>query len=186
MRPVLLRAEHLVLDQPQEADVEDIHRICQEPVMSRFMTLPSPYRHEDAEYFVNQHVPNGWQQGTEFTWAIRDIDGGPLLGVVAHRTGLCDLGYWLGAEHRGRGLMTRSVDAVLSWLVVHGTPVVNWECLVGNRASAAVARRTGFSYTGTAPSGIPFRDGSRPDAWHGVRDAAHPSPDDAAWPEESF
>ncbi|MET0590286.1 MAG: GNAT family N-acetyltransferase [Naasia sp.] len=186
MQPVVLRTERLVLDQLREADVDDVARYCQEPVMSRYMTLPSPYRREDAEFFVSQHVPAGWRSAEEFTWAIRGRGDDALLGVVAHRTALCDLGYWLGAEHRGNGYMAEAVDGVLSWLAVQGTRVVTWECLVGNRASAAIARRTGFRYTGTGPSNVVFRDGSQPPAWHGVRDADHPVDHEGPWPEESY
>jgi RimJ/RimL family protein N-acetyltransferase len=38
----------------------------------------------------------------------------------------------------------------------------------GNTASAGVARKTGFRYTGERPSELTFRDGSHPLAWHGV------------------
>lgn len=175
-----------MLDQPGEADLDQITRFCQEPVMARFMTLPVPYRRDDAEFFVDTHVPAGWAADAELTWAIRRQGDPALLGMIAHRRQLLDLGYWLGAEHRGHGYMAEAVTTVVEWLAETGTPVVNWECLVGNTASAAVARRTGFAYTGLGPSNVVFRDGATPPAWHGVRDANRPDAPSGDWPEESF
>jgi RimJ/RimL family protein N-acetyltransferase len=186
VEPIVLRTSRLVLDQPGEADLDDITRFCQDPVMARFMTLPAPYRREDAAYFVDTHVPAGWSTDAEMTWAIRRSDDPALLGMIAHRAELADLGYWLGRDHRGHGFMTEAVGAVLDRLAATGTPVVNWECLVGNTPSAAVARRTGFAYVGTGPSNVVFRDGSTPPAWHGVRDADRPDAPSGDWPEESF
>ena len=183
MLPVELRTARLVLDQPSTDDVDAITRYCQVFSGAGTMTLPHPYRRVDAEYFVEEYVPQGWADDAEFTWAIREQVGGPLLGVLGYRSGLGDVGYWLGTEHHGRGIMTEALLGMLDWLAASGTTRVEWECVVGNRASAAVARRSGFVYTGTAPARVPFPDG-QPLAWHGVRDVVDPLPA-ADWPEES-
>lgn len=178
----VLRTARLVLDAPEPDDRERVIEYCRDPVFERFMVLPWPYQPEHADFFLQKLVPEGWAGGSEWTWALRESDGGPLLGVIGYRAELADLGYWLGAPHRGRGLMTEAVTAVLDHVFAAGVPLVNWECMVGNGASASVARKTGFTYTGTRPARIPTRDGTFPDAWHAQLRAAEPRAPQPGWP----
>ncbi|BDZ45833.1 GNAT family N-acetyltransferase [Naasia aerilata] len=176
MTPVVLRTDRLVLDQPLEEDVDDIVRYCQDPLFERYLTVPWPYGRADAESFVREFVPQGWMDGRECTWALRLRDEGALLGVVAFRSERSDLGYWLGAPFRGRGYMSEAVAAVVDFAFQSGVPLVRWECLVGNTASATLARKAGFAFTGEAPSSVPYRDGSFPASWHGVLHASQQRP----------
>jgi RimJ/RimL family protein N-acetyltransferase len=181
MVPFELRTDRLVLDEPDEADIDDITRFCQDPRFARFLTLPAPYSRRDAAHFVRQHVPEGWATDTEYTWAIRRTGAtGALLGMIGLRTARPDLGYWLGEPHRGHGFMTEAVGAVTAWALRSGWDHVEWECVAGNTDSAAVARRSGFAYTGEGPSILTFRNGSHPHSWHGV--LPPPAGDPIPWP----
>ncbi|MET0725656.1 MAG: GNAT family N-acetyltransferase [Leifsonia sp.] len=190
MRPITLRTERLVLDQPADGDVEGIAEYCRDPLFQRWLTTPWPYERRHAEGYVTGLVPDGWASGTEMTWAMRTHDAGPLIGVVCYRTERSDVGFWLGADARGRGYMREALGAVAQWAFVSGdvphTDALTWEALVGNRASAAVAQAVGFAFTGTAPSSLPTRDGSLQPSWHGIllrsNDAAQAL---ASWPEET-
>jgi RimJ/RimL family protein N-acetyltransferase len=169
MRPYVLEDAELRLDQPGPDDVAAITEHCQDPIFERFLTLPWPYRIGDAHYFVEEHVPRGWSNGNEFTWAVRAAAGAPLVGIIGFRTARSDLGFWLGAAHRGRGIMPRAVGLVTGHLLGGGLPgihVVRWECVVGNTSSLAVARKCGFTFTGTKPANVAARDGSHPESWH--------------------
>lgn len=64
--------------------------------------------------------------------------------------------------------MPEALTAVADWAFQRGERELRWECVLGNRASLAAARKAGFRYTGQRPAEIPMRDGSRPEAWHGV------------------
>lgn len=182
MKPIELESERLVLDQPTAADIPLIVEYCRDPLFERYMTLPWPYERKHAEYFVNDLVPKGWALDAEYTWALRTESGGELLGVIGSRTTARDLGYWLGAPHRGNGYMTEAVGSVLGWLFGLGWNLVSWECVVGNAASASVARKCGFRYTGSAPSHGAFRDGSRPMAWHAVLGSTDNRSEKPGWP----
>lgn len=182
MIPVTLVTERLVLDAPTTGDRDRVAEYCTDPLFERFMTLPWPYQAKDADYFLGGLVPDGWNSGSEFTWAIRDRTGGPLLGMIGHRTALQDVGFWLGAPHRGKGLMTEAVGAVSDWLFGRGSELVHWECVLGNEASVSVARKAGFTFTGTAPSTIAYRDGSHPDSWHALLRATDSRAEKAGWP----
>lgn len=80
-----LETTRLTLDQPTAADVDDIARFCAEPVFERFMVTPWPYERQHAAGFIEEYVPNGWAQNTEWTWAIREHGAADLLGVISAR-----------------------------------------------------------------------------------------------------
>jgi RimJ/RimL family protein N-acetyltransferase len=182
MRPVTLRTKRLVLDQPVASDRDVIVEYCRDPLFEAFMTLPWPYEPKHADFFIDELVPRGWATGSELSWAIRESEAGPILGAIGWRAAGNDLGYWLGAPHRGRGIMPEAVTVVADYLFAElGLAEIRWECVVGNTASASVARKTGFRFTGAGPADLTFRDGSHPAAWHGILTPER-SGDGAAWP----
>lgn len=169
MEPFVLRTARFVLDQPRDADIDNITRYCSDPVFERFMTIPWPYARADAVFFVDQYVPTGWTEGVEWTWAIRESEGAPLLGVIGLRLETAMVGFWLGGAHRGRGVMPEAlaavVDAVFSRTHVDA---VHWECVVGNTASLRVAQKCGFTFTGTGPGQVRSRTGEQSTSWTGA------------------
>lgn len=181
MKPFELRAGVLTLDQPGERDIDLITEYCQDPLFERFLTIPWPYHRQHAEHFVTDFVPSGWASGDELTWALR-VEG-EFLGVIGlRRNGM--IGYWLGAMHRGNGWMPRAVTAVVDWSFGAGfVDPVRWECIAGNLASASVARRVGFRFTGTGPASVTGRDGTHPESWHGELGPTDPRTPQSGWPE---
>ena len=185
MERFTLHSERLLLDTPTVADIDDIERYCQDPIFERYMNVPWPYSRADAEFFVNEFVPQGWSSGEELTWALRLREGGPLLGVICLRAPSTDIGYWLGDEHRGNGYMPEAVTFVIGWAFDNrfvGAQALNWEAVAGNAPSASVARKSGFTFTGEAPSRLEYRDGTRPLSWHGVLRADDERQPKAGWP----
>ncbi|WP_395638430.1 GNAT family N-acetyltransferase [Pseudolysinimonas sp.] len=180
MLPAQLRTARLVLDQPSPADVDLITEYCQDPLFEQYLTTPWPYVRAHAAHFVDYHVPTGWTRGTECTWAIRS--GGALVGVIALRAERDDVGFWLGAPHRGLGYGGEALSSVCDFAFSHGRDLVRWECVVGNTASAATARSAGFTYTGEAAAEIPARDGSVPLAWHGILSSGDSRERKPGWP----
>ncbi len=183
MQPFILRTERFVLDQPAASDIDDITAYCADPVFEHYMTTPWPYERRHAEYFVDEYAPGGWERDDEWTWAIREREGGPLLGVVGIRLPTGNIGYWLGAPFRGRGIMPGAVTAAIEAMFERtDSKLARWECVVGNTASMRVAQKVGFRYAGAEPGMILARDGSSADSWHGVlrrTDTRDPKP---GWP----
>ena len=118
MEPFTISTGELVLDSLTDADVPAITEYCQDPLFEKYLTIPWPYSQADAEFFVREIAIGGWARGDELTWAIRH--DGKLLGVVSVRAGSSMIGYWIGAEHRGAGYMTRAVTAVVDWVFKSG------------------------------------------------------------------
>lgn len=90
--------------------------------------------------------------GDGFHWGIWQDDA-LAGGVICHyinRTDLnAELGYWLGADHTGRGLATRATAVAVEYLIreekLHRVEMI---CGVANVRSRAVAERLGFSNEG--------------------------------------
>jgi len=185
MTPVVLRTPRLVLDQPGEGDVDLVTEYCQDEVLQRFTTVPVPYTRSDAEHFLLELVPRWWEDDVERTWAIRqaDVPDAPLLGVIGLRS-YGELGFWMGAPHRGKGYLGEALEVVLDHGFRAGHERLTWSCIEGNVASARAARRAGFHFTGTGPATVAHRDGSRPDSWHAELFAGEPREPQAGWPSE--
>ena len=183
MQPFTLTTGRLRLDEMHADDAQAIFEHCQDPDFEKFLTIPWPYRLADARFFITEYVPSGWASGHELTWAIRSA--GELIGVVGLRSklGRFDIGFWLGASHRGHGFMPEAVRAVLDWAFdTDFAPEVSWECVAGNLASATVARKLGFTFGGVRPSVLPARDGSHPLSWHALLRAPDDRNPKPGWP----
>ncbi len=168
MDPVSLRTDRLTLSLPTGADVDEIYEACQDPGIQRYTTVPSPYERHHAENFIDL-ARKRWADSVEATWAIRQ--GDTLAGMIGiHRIaegGTGEIGYWMAAESRGRGLLTEAARAVIDWGFSDAGPAlqrIEWRAVVGNIASARVARGLGFRYEGLLRGALANSFG-RDDAW---------------------
>jgi RimJ/RimL family protein N-acetyltransferase len=170
MRAFQLQDDQVLLAVPTRDDVDRITELCQDEQVQRWTTLPVPYRRRDADWFVREVVGPGWDSGQELTWAVRDPADHRVVGMIGLRLegdGSAEVGFWLGAEARGQGLMSSAVRLVVSTAFEPaglGLARVLWYAHVGNWASRRVAWRTGFRFEGTVRSHLVQR-GDRRDAW---------------------
>lgn len=86
--PVDLASDRLLLRSPACDDIDSITACCQDPSIPEWTTVPTPYRRADAEWFVLQHIPVGWADGTALTWALYPIaTGDERVGSVSASAG---------------------------------------------------------------------------------------------------
>jgi RimJ/RimL family protein N-acetyltransferase len=192
MKPVVLETARLRLDSPVAADEARIFEYCQDPLFERYLTVPWPYTPAHARYFIERFVPGCWANDREYTWAIRlrGEDGGDgsvggnddLIGVIGLGTQPNSIGFWLGSPHRGHRYVPEAVAAVAEWAFSRGVESIVWECVVGNIASASVARQLGFRFTGERDSAAPYRDGSSIMSWHAELTPANLGVPQQGWP----
>jgi RimJ/RimL family protein N-acetyltransferase len=128
-----------------------------DPAIERY-NGPVPQSLADAVAVIEGFERN-WQtfaisgNPTGVAFAIVDAASGELVGMCGvddwSSTDVAQFGYWLAAGARGRGFATRAVTLMTGWLFKLGAARVFLTIVSENAASAAVARRAGFTYEGT-------------------------------------
>ncbi|MFC4053930.1 GNAT family N-acetyltransferase [Actinomadura syzygii] len=82
-------------------------------------------------------------------WMDGVLQGGTLFRTFDAAMGVCELGVWLAAEARGRGLITTAARHMIDWTFgTRGMHRVEWHCDRRNTSSSAVARRLGMTREG--------------------------------------
>lgn len=185
MRSPLIETGRLSLAPFTAADAGAVHDYCQDPELQRWVPLPVPYSRADAEYFVGGYATDAASSPALTLWSIRSEAG--VVGAIELRhepLASATVGFWLGQPHRGRGIMTEALGALVEYSFEEAGLVLrrlHWESAVGNIASATVARRNGFQFEGVSRRSIIHR-GERIDSWQAtllVDDAREAQP---GWP----
>lgn len=170
MEPITLTTERLALRTPVPQDADEIYAACQDTDIQRWTTVPSPYRRQHAVDFVNHAVPDGWRDDTEYAFAVRLREGGPIVAAIAlhnPRAGGWEVGFWTAKEHRGRGYMTEAVLGLARWAFTDlGCVRLEWRAEVGNAGSRAIAEKAGFTVEGVLRAGL-LNKGTLRDGWIG-------------------
>ena len=131
-------------------DVPAVVAACQDSEIPRWTLVPRPYTPEDARLWLATHAA-GLRSGRRAEFAIVAAgDHADVLGSIAlvrHPTidDRAEVGYWIAAPARGRGVATRAVRLTAAW-GFGGLGVRRIELLAepGNVGSQRVAERAGF------------------------------------------
>jgi RimJ/RimL family protein N-acetyltransferase len=152
IEPPVLRDGDLTLRPPRPDDADAVTAACQDAAIQRWVRVPSPYRREHAESWLARCARQA-RAGEEMTLLAEDGDG-RLAGSFSllelrRRPGYGEIGYWVAADARGRGVATRSVVLLREW-AAEALRLRTIEILVDreNAPSRAVALRAGFADTG--------------------------------------
>ena len=134
----------------EPGDVAALVECCQDPEIPRWTLVPSPYTEDDARSFI-ERGPAALASGRRAAFAIVDARGGELLGAAALTAidwthSAADVGYWVAAPARGRGVAARAVELLAGWAFgTLGLDRLELRIHVDNHASQAVAARAGFA-----------------------------------------
>jgi RimJ/RimL family protein N-acetyltransferase len=137
------------------SDIPALVEACRDPEIPRWTRVPSPYLREDAERFLAiaaTEAATGEGIALAITAATRDRLIG-TIGLMEIGDGKGEIGYWIAAPERGRGVATRAVALLSEWahdelglaeleILAHGD----------NRPSQRVAESAGFTDTGQVRS----------------------------------
>lgn len=154
-----LETGRLLLRPWREADIAEIFKICQDPEVQQWTTVPSPYQMKDAEWYVREHTPKGFRSGDEATFAAIVKDTGQIAGAIGlsgitRSAAACgvrtaEIGYWANPETRGRGYVTEGVREVVRWAFEElRLGRVTWQAFDGNVPSRRVMEKVGFTIVG--------------------------------------
>jgi RimJ/RimL family protein N-acetyltransferase len=148
-----LRDCDLVLRPRRPADAEAITAACQDPEIPRWTFVPSPYSLEDARAFLERSAEEAAAGKSVNLLAVGGHDdrllGSFSLMELDHEPGHGEIGYWVAAEARGRGIATRAVRLLADW-ARHELGLTRIVILPhkDNPASRRVAEKAGFTDTG--------------------------------------
>lgn len=157
---------------PAEADIPAFIKHLNDPyIYARTLALPANYSEADGQFFINLCKKHQEQFGHPIHFCIRDPHGQTIGGAgfhgknntpaVAHRD---EIGYWLATEHRGKGIMTEAVKALVEYgFSVRNLLRIEAPVYAFNKESEAVLKRCGFEEEGYARKAY-FRNGEYHDA----------------------
>ena len=121
--------------------------------------FPRPYTIQDAHEFLQRTI----SEGSAMKFCI-EIDGVAVGGIGVHpgedvHRHTATMGYWLGEEFWGRGIMTEAVTAVTD-LCFENFPLrrISAEVFANNPASARVLEKAGFTFEGCLKNDV-LKDG---------------------------
>ncbi|MDR4305854.1 GNAT family N-acetyltransferase [Chelatococcus sambhunathii] len=148
-----IETRRLTMAQPTLADADEIALIAADRSLGLMTAaVPKPFTLDDARAFVLSSARR--RRPASMTFSIRMLTSGALVGGIGWSEGEgggLELGYWLGAEHRGRGIATEAARAVLEaafdWT---GASCARARCRVVNPASRGVLERCGFQWEGAS------------------------------------
>jgi RimJ/RimL family protein N-acetyltransferase len=162
MSRVVLPGEPL-LDEPtvlrpwRDSDIPDLVRICQDPDIVRWTSVPPAYSEADARtYLLRRH--DAIFGGTAAPFAIVAAPGEELIGSIAliriaWEDRRAEVGYFLSPDARGSGHATRAVGLICHWgFGSLGLERINLYAATENAASQRVAERAGFQQEGVLRS----------------------------------
>jgi len=122
-------------------------------------TFPHPYTIDDAHEFIRGAIAE--QPATRFCI---EINGAAVGGIGVHpgqdvHRHTATVGYWLGEEFWGRGIMSEAVTAVTNFCF-ENFPLrrISAEVFANNPASARVLDKAGFTFEGRLKNHV-LKDG---------------------------
>lgn len=144
--PRVLDAEPYLLRLPEPGDCDAVVAVCQDPEISRWTMVPSPYGPEEFAAYLALSAA-GWEERSSLNLLVFDR-AGELLASVGAATdwavSQAQLGYYAAAAARGRGVVTAAAGAVCDWLFAAGFARVEARVIEGNVASGRLLERLGF------------------------------------------
>lgn len=161
----------IALRPTQEKDILSIYEACQDPLIPRFTTVPSPYTMTHATSFIREQAPAHFQQKKELLFTITKghAEEEKFCGVISFHTislhnHSAELGYWIAAAARGEGIGTTATKLISEY----GFSTIGFrriEALVNtdNIASQALLISAGFEHEGVMRKKITSDDGTQID-----------------------
>jgi RimJ/RimL family protein N-acetyltransferase len=148
-----LRDGDLVLRPKLPGDADALTAACQDPEIPRWTLVPSPYTRADADHFIAISEQDA-EAGTAAHLIAVDAEDGRLLGSFSimeldREPGYGEIGYWVAAGARGRGIATRAVRLLTDWARAE-LGLTRLEILPhkDNERSKRVAEKAGYRDTG--------------------------------------
>lgn len=148
-----ITTSQLVLDAIERTDIPALFAMRSDPRVMAHIGRPLVTTVQEASELFDRIVADrSANQG--ITWAMRYRIGGEMIGTIGYyrlkpEHHLAEVGYLLGVEHWGKGLMTEALDAVVGCgfdrFHFHRIEAIT---ALGNAASRHLLEKCGFQLEG--------------------------------------
>lgn len=162
-----LQSGLITLRKPEERDIVPIYEGVKDPIIPKYTRIPANYPMANAEHYVRERSPKGFIHQTELQLVI-EYEGEFVGAISFHSMALADarteIGYWLIAGARGRGIAPASTK-LLTQFGFESIGFHRIEALINasNLASQTVIQNSGFQQEGVLRDKCCREDGSRED-----------------------
>lgn len=151
--PIHIETERLLLRPPRLTDAEALYRnYTSDPEVPRYMTWTPHESPSETQGFIERCLQDA-DAGRAFHWMLTERGGNDepfgVVSVSRDNEFCMHLGYVVGRERWGQGLVPEAAQAVLDW--VKAQPEIYRcyaVCDVENRASARVLEKLKLRYEG--------------------------------------
>ncbi len=151
----IIETERLILRQFRVTDAEPMYKNwASDREVTKFLTWNIHRSVSETESIISQWV-EAYNELNNYNWIIVLKETGEPIGSIAvvhiyDNTDTAEIGYCIGQEHWGKGIMTEAFSAVLEYLFEEiGFNAVRSEHAVKNPASGKVMEKCGLKYEGT-------------------------------------
>jgi ribosomal-protein-alanine N-acetyltransferase len=162
LKKSIIRPYHL-------SDAEELARIANNPTVGRYMRnhFPSPYTIDDANFWINFNIT----ASPVYNFCIAHPESNKIMGSIGLIPGedvhcrSAELGYWIGEEYWGKGIVTEAVKGFVDWTYANFPQMerLHSDIFEDNKASIAVVERAGFLFEGRLRKAV-YKNGKHMDA----------------------
>jgi len=146
-----LSTRRLILRPPQADDAPAVFQaFASDPEVTRFLKWRPHRTLADAHRAMAARL-KGFETGEELSWLLSLRTDGSILGIISAWPGEreVEIGFALGRQFWGQGLMTETVRSVVAWAFEPAQVTRVWAtCDVENLASARVLEKAGLEREG--------------------------------------
>jgi RimJ/RimL family protein N-acetyltransferase len=145
--PCVLETERLTLRRPTLADVKAIALLANDRrIAENTRRLPHPYSQEHAVSFLRSIAEGRRDVAFLIEHSFTPIG---MVGITWRDQDTAWLGYWLGADHWGRGFGTEAARATIDYFFEENShELLCAGSRVTNPASRNILEKCGFQWTG--------------------------------------
>ncbi len=160
----------ITLRPSNENDIDAICKACQDPLIPAFTTVPTDYTIDHAIDFVRSD-PFSFAERRELRFVIdygtgadRKFAGVVSLHTINIKNHTAEIGYWLDANQRGKGIGTTAAKLITE----HGISEIGFRRIEGlvdvdNVASQRLLLGAGYLQEGTMQNKVTREDGRQID-----------------------